>query len=101
MGAIASMRAAIHDPVWMRKVNGWLTVFWLWNFPPVITLYVVLGDTVFTRFCLLYLALVSIWANVAGHWSGWISGRVEVKQQADADVSEVLAEIKKLREELA
>ena len=68
------------DPVFMQKINGWLTIFWLCNFPPVITVYLLVDNETFQKVCLLYLALVSIWANVAGHWSAWQASRVEVKQ---------------------
>lgn len=68
------------DPVFMRKTNGWLTIFWALNYPPVITLYLIVPNDVFQTFCLLYLALVSIWANVAGHWAAWQAARIEIKQ---------------------
>jgi hypothetical protein len=68
----------------MRKLNGWLTIFWMANFPPVILLYVLLDDERFQAFCLLYLALVSVWANVAGHWATWQASRIEVKQDEQA-----------------
>lgn len=74
-----------NDPAFLRTFNGWLTWFWLLNFPPVITLYLVMDSTTFQAFCLLYLALVSIWANVAGHWSGWQAARTEVAQADAAD----------------
>jgi hypothetical protein len=74
----------MNDPRTMRRVNGWLSVFWMANFPPVIALYLLVGDDQFQRVCLLYLALVSIWANAASHWSAWQAARVEVKQDDGA-----------------
>lgn len=68
------------DPDFMKKTNGWLTIFWIANFPPVIALYLMVDNETFQTFCLLYLALVSIWANVAGHLSAWQAGRVELEQ---------------------
>lgn len=68
------------SPSRVKAVNAWLTAFWLLNFPPIIVLYFVMSETKFASFTLFYLALVSIWANVAGHFSAWVSGRVEVKQ---------------------
>ena len=75
-----SPREILQDSVFLRKFHGWMTVFWIANFPPVIILFFALGKTGFQVFCLLYLALVSIWANVAGHWSSWQASRIEVKQ---------------------
>lgn len=66
--------------MFMRKVNGWLVWFWVANFPPVIICYVFLPD-VFKQASILYLALVSIYANVAGHWASWQASRVEVRQE--------------------
>lgn len=85
-----SFRDALADPVVLRRINGWLTVFWMLNFPPIILLYLTLSSKSFAAFCLLYLALVSIWANVAGHASGWQSARVEVNQAEDANVQDVV-----------
>jgi hypothetical protein len=64
----------------LKTFHAGATVFWLLNFPPIIALYLLVDNETFQNFCLLYLALVSIWANVAGHWSAWQSSRVEVKQ---------------------
>lgn len=70
----------LQDPVFLRSFHGWATVFWLINFPPIIALYLLTDSKAFQAFCLLYLALVSIWANVAGHWSAWQASRIEVKE---------------------
>lgn len=60
------------DPVFMRRVNGWLAVFWLLMIPVSI------------RFGWLskveYVSALSLWALVSGHWSAWQAARVEVKQ---------------------
>jgi len=69
------------DPALLRSVHGWLTLFWLANFPPVVVLYLAVPNEVFQDFCLFYLALVSVYANVAGEWSAWQASRVEVRQQ--------------------
>ena len=74
----------------MRKVNGHLTLHWLCHFPVVIVLYFVYPDT-WEKISILYLALVSIYANVAGHLAAWQASRVEVlqqKQMAEEDIPE-------------
>ena len=64
------------DPVFMRRVNGWLTVFWIAMIPvSTITGWI---DSV------SYVAALSLWALVSGHWSAWQAARVEVKQDEDA-----------------
>ncbi len=65
------------DPVFMRRVNGWLTIFWLLMIPVSIATHWVSSVT--------YVAALSLWALVSGHWSAWQAARVEVNQQQEAD----------------
>lgn len=83
-----SLREEITSAEGIKKINGWLTWFWVANFPPVIFLYLTVDSKTFQSISLLYLAIVSIWANVAGHASAWVAGRTEVKVDAqDATVT--------------
>ena len=72
----------------MRKLNGHLTLHWICHFPVVIFLYFVFPDT-WEKVSILYLALVSIYANVAGHLAAWQASRVEVLQQKQMDAQDV------------
>src|SRR5947209_15479840 len=65
------------DPVFMRRVNGWLTVFWIAMIPISIVTHWISSVT--------YVAALSLWALVSGHWSAWQAARVEVNQQKEAD----------------
>lgn len=80
---IKSLWASIQgDPKFMRKVNGWLTIFWLFMIPvSLITGWVS---------SVVYVAVMSLWALVSGHWSAWQAARVEVNQQEDANVQDVI-----------
>ena len=69
------------DPAVMRRVNGWLTIFWIVMIPISIITGWISSVT--------YVAALSIWALVAGHWSTWQAARVEVKQQREADEREL------------
>ena len=81
MNVAKSLWASIQgDPVFMRKLNGHLTLHWLCHFPVVVFLYFAFPHT-WEKVSILYLALVSIYANVAGHLAAWQASRVEVKQQ--------------------
>lgn len=64
------------DPAFMRKVNGWLTIFWIAMIP--ISLVTHWVDSV------VYVSALSLWALVSGHWSAWQAARVEVKQEEEA-----------------
>lgn len=65
------------DPVFMRKVNGWLAVFWVAMIPVSIATGWVKSVT--------YVSALSLWALVSGHWSAWQAARVEVKQEQEQE----------------
>jgi hypothetical protein len=64
------------DPVFMRRVNGWLTIFWLVMIPLSLATGWVKS--------VVYVSALSLWALVSGHWSAWQAARVEVNQEQDA-----------------
>jgi len=73
MDAAKSLWASIQgDPVFMRRVNGWFTLFWIAMIPISLVLHWLSSVT--------YVAALSLWALVSGHWSAWQAARVEVKQ---------------------
>ena len=73
MSVMKSLWASIQgDPVFMRRVNGWLTVFWILMIPFSIATGWISSVT--------YVACLSLWALVSGHWSAWQAARVEVQQ---------------------
>jgi hypothetical protein len=77
MTVIRSLWASIQgDPVFMRRVNGWLTVFWLAMIPISLITGWISSVT--------YVAALSLWALVSGHWSAWQAARVEVRQDEEA-----------------
>ena len=62
------------DPVFMRRVNGWLAIFWIAMIP--------ISWAMHWLSSVVYVSAISLWALVAGHWSSWQAARVEVAQQA-------------------
>ena len=62
------------DPVFLRRVNGWLAVVWIVMIPVSVVTGWVTSVT--------YVSALSLWALVSGHWSAWQAARVEVKQDA-------------------
>jgi len=63
------------DPVFMRRLNGWLTLFWVAMIPVSYELGWLKS--------VVYVSALSLWALVAGHWSTWQAARVEVTQQKE------------------
>jgi uncharacterized membrane protein len=77
MSAAKSLWASIQgDPVFMRRVNGWLTLFWVAMIP-------ISYDLGWLK-SVAFVSALSLWALVAGHWSSWQAARVEVAQQREA-----------------
>jgi len=61
----------------MRRVNGWLTMFWLVMIPvSLVTGWVK---------SVVYVSALSLWALVSGHWSAWQAARVEVAQEKERE----------------
>src|SRR5690349_24388455 len=65
------------DPVFMRRLNGWLTMFWIAMIPISFELGWLKSVT--------YVSALSLWALVSGHWSAWQAARVEVTQQQEME----------------
>ena len=73
---IKSLWASVQgDPQFMRRVNGWLTIFWIAMIPLSIVAHWIGSVT--------YVAALSLWALVSGHWSAWQAARVEVNQDKE------------------
>lgn len=78
---IKSLWASVQgDPVFMRRVNGYLTIFWIIMIPISIVTGWINSVT--------YVAALSLWALVSGHWSAWQAARVEVKQEEESQKKE-------------
>jgi hypothetical protein len=65
------------EPVFMRRVNGWLTLGWIVMIPISLATGWVRSVT--------FVAKLSLWALVTGHWSAWQAARVEVNQNREAE----------------
>lgn len=73
MNVLKALWASIEgDPVWMRKLHGWLTVVWFVASFPIMW---------FWAENLKFLVFVSVYAVVTGHWSSWQASRVETRQE--------------------
>jgi hypothetical protein len=63
------------DPKLMRRLNGWFTLAWVVMVPISIATGWIHSVT--------YVAVLSLWALVAGHWAAWQAARVEVAQERE------------------
>lgn len=64
-------------PQFLRSFHGWMTMAWGALIPA----------TVFTdlKGSIVWIALMSVWANFVGHFSSWQAARVEVRQDEQLD----------------
>src|SRR5689334_2340263 len=78
VSAVKSLWAMVQgDPVFMRRVNGWLTIFWIVMIPVSLVMHWLSS--------VVYVSALSLWALVSGHWSAWQAARVEVNQQHEQE----------------
>ena len=76
MSVIKSLWQSVQgDPVFMRRVNGWMTIFWIAMIPISYSMGWLSSVT--------YVSALSLWALVASHWSTWQAARVEVAQDKE------------------
>jgi len=80
------------DPVFMRKFNGWMTVFWIVMLP--ISVLTGLVNIV------AYVSLLSIYALVTGHLSAWQAARVEVKQDEQDKENDLEEKVDEIHQEV-
>ncbi len=62
--------ADLATPERIRTVNGWAVLVWLTLIVPTV---------LFWKESILWVALMSIWANVASHYTAWLAARTEVR----------------------
>ena len=73
MSIVKSLWASVQgDAVFMRRLNGWLTMFWIAMIP--------VSFAMGWLNSVVYVSALSLWALVSGHWSAWQAARVEVAQ---------------------
>jgi hypothetical protein len=78
VSVVRSLWASVQgDPVFMRRVNGWLTIFWVAMIPVAYAAGWLTSVT--------FVSALSLWALVSGHWSAWQAARVEVAQQEQVE----------------
>jgi hypothetical protein len=69
MSVVKSLWAMVQgDPVFMRRINGWLAIFWVAMIPISLVMHWVSS--------VIYVSALSLWALVSGHWSAWQAARV-------------------------
>jgi len=65
---VRRLLARFDDAAFLRHFHGWATLVWA-----------TVGLAITLRFpdSVLWVGLMSVWANVVGHWGAWQASRVE------------------------
>lgn len=71
---ISAFREWLAQATTQKSINGYLAIAWL-GFGILGLLEQGIRESIPVLF------FISVYANVAGHWSGWQGGRTEVKQE--------------------
>lgn len=64
-------------PEFLKAFHGWSTLVWFILIP--LTILTDLKESI------MWIALMSVWANFVGHFSSWQATRVEVKQDQEIE----------------
>ncbi len=70
----------------LKHTHLGLTGFWLLNAIAVVVIFVKAPD-LWKQLSVLYLVIVSIYANMATHWGAWQGSRAEVRVEETQQVS--------------
>jgi|SRR5579859_1676486 len=67
-----SLKDSLGSPRFIRKLNLTFTIVWFTLIIPTLTVW---------THSVLWVAILSIWANVISHYTAWVAARVEVRAQ--------------------
>ena len=72
----ASLRVTVLPAVVLRNLHLILVIAWI---------LLIIPTLLWWRDSVLWVAVMSLWANIAAHFSAWQSARVEVNQVAETE----------------
>lgn len=77
----ANILSKLDDAVFLRKFHGYFTLVW----------GVLIPITIFTglKGSIVWIALMSVWANFVGHFSSWQASRAEVKIDKESGTAKI------------
>lgn len=74
----------------LKKINLWLTVLWV---------VLAVPSLLWWKSSILWVIVISLWANIASHFAAYIAARAEVTQQTGHNLTK--ADMEWLKEQLA
>jgi hypothetical protein len=78
---VAPIANMLDDPARVARIHAWSVLFWLLCTPVTILWF---------SQSILWVLMISLWANIASHATGWSAARSEVaSSNAEDDVEEM------------
>lgn len=71
MKLFTKVRNLLHDPVFTTEFHKWATIVWI---------VLLIPSVLWWNQAIIWVVLMSVWANIAGHWSAYQASRAELKQ---------------------
>lgn len=63
-----NIRARLHDPAFTTAFHKWATLAWI---------LLLIPSLIWWRESIAWVVTMSVWANIAGHWSAYQASRAE------------------------
>lgn len=64
----------LSNPKFLKNFHAVAVIVWI---------LLIIPTVLFWKEAILWLAIMSVWANIAAHWSAWQGARTEVKEEED------------------
>lgn len=69
----SNVRIKLHDPKFTTQFHKYATIVWI---------FLIIPSVLFWSESIIWVVLMSVWANIAGHWSAYQASRSEEKQDS-------------------
>lgn len=68
---LSKARELLHDPKFTTEFHKWATIIWILLLVP---------SVLWWNQAILWIVLMSVWANIGSHWAAYQASRAELKQ---------------------
>lgn len=71
-----NVRLTLHSPEFTTNFHKYATIVWI---------LLLIPSLLWWSEAIIWVVLMSVWANIAGHWSAYQASRAELKQDENSD----------------
>jgi hypothetical protein len=73
----AKIREHLNSPKFTTEFHKWATIVWI---------LLIIPSLLFWKESILWVVLMSVWANIGSHWAAYQASRAELKQDENNGV---------------